>query len=222
MELKINISDNLKESEYVSILHFLQIVSKDRDIDIDKRTVLNLEDGIDDKQFGRGKLGLSEEYTLNIDEIVNIDEINRNFDIKKLNEVPKDKLKYLHLEHLAEIDFEYIKTNKEYFNWDILTYLDIPEDFIDENIELFDMTLISTKSFSMEFLLKHVNQMDIKSLVFSTNLYNLLDIIFNDKNIEPIDYILFLQKVDSLPESDLYLTPYIGHLRDMKIKELIS
>ena len=221
MKIEITLDDNLSKEELIYLLQYLKIINEKDEIDIDRNNFKLIEDEILCLELGKGDVSLSDEHILDLDNIKEIVNINRDFDIDKLEKMLPKSYKYLNLNNLMLIDEKFFEKHSDYFDWDkIINIPTLSEDFIENNLEKMNIKKISSKTLSLEFLLRNVNKLDVPTLYLTNYLEEVLENIFNGDNV--LDYLPFIEGIRNLEYENNLLDPYRKELRDIKLDSIIN
>lgn len=220
MDLKLSIPDNLDKEELGNILKYLNILQESHKVTVDRKNVRCLEDELLTFELGKGELGLSDEYILDLDNVKKIVTNNDGFDISKLKENLSGDYKFLSIKNLSKIDYSFFEEYPEYFDWYKISSLNISEDFIQRNFNRMNKYVISVRTLSTEFIIKNINELIVDILYMTNDLKPVLQEIFTNLNL--VDYIDFITKIQNCKYPNDLLDVYLGDIRELKLTELID
>jgi hypothetical protein len=76
----------------------------------------------------------------------------------------------LRLRALSKLSLNIFELHPDKFNWMNISLLDLPETFIEANIDRLNMKIISTKTLSSDFITKHHKELTLHSLLLTNKL----------------------------------------------------
>jgi hypothetical protein len=81
-----------------------------------------------------------------------------------------DNYMMLRLRALSKLSLNIFELHPDKFNWMNISLLDLPETFIEANIDRLNMKIISTKTLSSDFITKHHKELTLHSLLLTNKL----------------------------------------------------
>jgi hypothetical protein len=218
MELKMTIDDDLDDNKLKDILEQIRILSENEHVNLDNKSILCITDELLTIELGKGDVSLSEDEILDLENVNKINDINKNFDITNLLQNLSNDYKELNLKNLMEIDISFFEEHPDFFNWTMISTLELPEDYMHRNIDRLDMKMISQRELCDEFILENANKLYLPYLISTNDLYSVLTLMFNREDIH--QYLPFIKTISELNKN--ILSPFDAEVRDLKIDNILN
>ena len=218
MELKMIIDDNLDDNILKDILEQIRILSENEHVNLDNKSILCITDELLAIELGKGDVSLSEYEILDLENVNKINDINKNFDITNLLQNLSNDYKELNLKNLMKIDISFFEEHPDFFNWFMVSTLELPEDYMNRNIDRLDMKMISQRELCDEFILENANKLYLPYLISTNDLYSVLSFMFNSEDIH--EYLPFIENILELDKN--ILSPFEAEVRDLKINNILN
>tara|TARA_R110000772_G_scaffold2410_1_gene8355 strand:- start:62186 stop:62797 length:612 start_codon:yes stop_codon:yes gene_type:complete len=140
--------------------------------DVLKRFMNFMNDNTDD-------LNLDLDSRKEIESILKIDQYDEDMcDMLFLENINNDYM-MLRLRALSKLSLNIFELYPDKFNWVNISLLDLTEEFIENNIDRLNMEIISTKTLSSEFIIKHHKELDFNNLMITNKLPEIVEDVYS-------------------------------------------